>query len=221
MNAPLDAFVHEYLPAPSGGDAVTLLLLHGTGGDQRALLHLGPELDEGAAMLAPRGKVDEEGRARFYRRFAPGVPDLDDLHARAYELADWVRGAAERHRFNRARVVAVGYAHGANMAASLLLLEPGLLAGAVLLRPGFPLEPERRPRLPGVRVLIAAGRADASVPAGQPERLCTLLQQCGADVTIHWDNAGRALDRREVSAAREWLRRHRLARGLKVHEPPL
>jgi phospholipase/carboxylesterase len=221
VSALADAFVHEYLPAPSGGDAVTLLLLHGTGSDERGLLHLGPELDEGAGMLSPRGKVDESGRLRFYRRFAPGVPDVDDLHARTYELADWLRAAAERHRFNRSRVVAVGYSNGANVASSLMLLEPGLLAGAVLLRPGFLFEPDRRPRLQGTRVLIAAGRADESVPEGQPARLCTLLLQCGADVTLHWDNAGHALDRREIATAREWLRRHRLARGMKVHEPPL
>jgi phospholipase/carboxylesterase len=221
VKAPLESFVHEYVPAPSGGDAVTLLMLHGTGGDERAMLHLGPELDEGAAMLAPRGQVDEDGRHRFFRRFAPGVPDLDDLHVRTYALAEWVRGAAERLSFNRSRVVAVGYSNGANVAASLLLLEPGLLAGAVLFRPGFPFEPERRPRLQGTRVLIAAGRGDHLVAAALPERLCSLLQQCGADVTVHWDNAAHAVDRREVSAAREWLRRHRLARGLKVHEPPL
>lgn len=221
MSTALDSFAHEYLSAPSGGDAVTFLMLHGAGGDERSLLHLGPELDEGAGLLAPRGKVVEDGRNRFFRRFAAGVPDLDDLHARAYELADWVRVASAAHGFDRARVVAVGYSNGANMAAALLLLEPALLAGAVLLRPRFPFEPERRPRLHGRAVLVASGRADPSVSADEPERLVTLLRQCGADVLHHWDHAGHDLDRRELAAAREWLRRHRLARGLRVHDPPL
>lgn len=221
MTAGLEAFVHEYVPAPSGGDALTFLLLHGTGGDERSMLHLGPELDEGAGMLAPRGKVTEAGMNRFFRRFAEGVFDLDDLHARAGELAGWVRAAAAAHGFDPHRVVAVGYSNGANMAASLLLLEPGLLAGAILLRPMVPFEPQRRPRLHGVGVLIAAGRGDEIVPADQPERLATLLRLCGADVTLHWDNAGHAVDRREIAAARAWLARHRLARGLRVHDPPL
>lgn len=221
MTAGLDSFVHEYVPAPSGGDAVTFLMLHGTGGDERALLHLGPELDEGAGMLAPRGKVVEAGQNRYFRRFAEGVFDVDDLRARAGELAGWVRAAAAAHGFDRTRVVAVGYSNGANMAASLLLLEPGLLAGAVLFRPMVPFEPERRPRLRGTAVLIAAGRGDEVVPADQPEKLATLLRFSGADVTLHWDNAGHAVDRREIAAARAWLARHRLAQGLRVHDPPL
>ncbi len=221
MTAGLGAFVHEYVPAPRGGDAVTLLLLHGTGGDESSMLHLGPELDEGAGMLAPRGKVVESGMNRFFRRFAEGVFDLDDLRVRSRELGEWVRAAAAAHGFDLERIVAVGYSNGANMAASLLLLEPGLLAGAVLLRPMVPFDPEHRPRLRGAGVFIASGRTDEIVPPDQPERLATLLRLCGADVTLHWDNAGHAVDRREIAAARAWLARHRLARGLKVHDPPL
>jgi len=221
MAARLDSFAHQYLPAPRGGDAVTFLLLHGTGGNEHDLLHVGPMLDEGAGMLAPRGKVLENGQPRFFRRFAEGVFDLDDLHARAYELADWVRTAADLYRFARNRVVAVGYSNGANMAASLLLLEPGLLAGAVLFRARLPFAPERPPRLRGVAVFIGAGRSDETMTPEPPEQLAELLRHAGADVTLHWDNAGHALDRREFAAARSWLQRRHLARGLKVHDPPL
>jgi predicted esterase len=217
-----ETFPHEYLPAPSGGDAVTLLLLHGEGHDEHELLHVGPMLDEGAGLLAPRGRVTDAGGARFLRPFAEGVFDLDDLHARTYELADWVRAVVASHRLDRGRVVAVGYADGATMAASLLLLEPGLLAGAVLFRPLVPLVPERMPRLHGVPVFIAAGRADTTVAPEQPHQLADLLGHAGADVVVHWDNAGYELDRREFGAARNWLRRRRdLARGLRVHDPPL
>ncbi len=221
MTAEVDAFVHEHLPAPSGGDAVMLLLLHGTGGNEHDLLHLGPLLDEGAGLLAPRGKVLENGQPRFFRRLAEGGFDLHDLRARAHELAQWTRAAASRYRFSLRRLVAVGYSNGANMGASLLLLEPGLLAGAVLFRPLVPLVPERLPRLHGVSVFIGSGRADATMTPEQPERLADMLRSAGAEVTLHWDNAGHALDRREISAAREWLIRHRLAGGLKVHDPPL
>jgi predicted esterase len=217
-----ESFAHEYVPAPSGGDAVTFLLLHGEQGDEHQLLHVGPLLDEGAALLAPRGRVSEEGRARFLRPFAGSVYDLDDLHARTYELADWVRGMAESRRLDRSRIVAVGYGDGARMAACLLLLEPGLLAGAVLLRPLPPPPPEHLPRLHGVPVFIAVGRDDPGLPPGEPDRLAELLGQAGADVVVHWDNAGAMPDRREFGAARNWLRRRRdLARGLRVHEPPL
>jgi predicted esterase len=222
MAVSLDKFVHEYLPAPHGGDAVTFLMLHGTGGDERGLLHLGPALDEGAGLLAPRGELLAAGTGLgFLQRHAAGALDLDELHARTYELADWVRAAALAHHFDLQRVLAVGQESGADMALSLLLLEPGLLAGAVLFRPSLPLEPERKPRLNGVAVFVAAGRSDSSATPERLEGLTYQLRRAGADVTLHWDNAGRELDSREIAAAREWLRRRHLARGLQVHDPPL
>jgi len=222
MAVSLDRFVHQYLPAPRGGDAVTFLMLHGTGGDEHGLLHLGPALDEGAGLLAPRGEDLAAGAGPgFLQGFVAGALDLDELHARTYELADWVRAAAVAHRFDLKRVLAVGHASGADMALSLLLLEPGLLAGAVLFRPALALEPERKPRLHGVAVFVAAGRADGSMAPERLEGLTYQLRRAGAEVTLHWDNAGRELDSREIAAAREWLRRRHLARGLKVHDPPL
>lgn len=221
MTVPLEKFVHEYLPAPSGGDAVTFLMLHGTGGGEHDLLHLGPALDEGAGLLAPRGEALAGTGPAFLRDVADHALDLDELHARTWELADWVRTAARAHRFEPRRVVAVGHASGADMAASLLLLDPGLLAGAVLFRPALSLEPERGPRLRGVAVLVAAGRSDAGVPAERTEGLVHQLRRAGADVTLHWDNAGHGIDPRETAAARDWLRRRRLTQGLRVHDPPL
>jgi phospholipase/carboxylesterase len=221
MPVSLDKFVHQYLPAPRGGDAVTFLMLHGTGGDEHDLLHLGPTLDEGAGMLAPRGADLAGAGPSFMQASVAGVLDLDELHARTYELADWVRVAAVAHRFDPRRVVAAGYASGADMAMSLLLLESGLLAGAVLFRPALPLEPERKPHLHGVAVFVAAGRSDESMSPERIEGLTYQLRHAGADVTLHWDNAGRELDSREIAAAREWLRRRHLARGLKVHDPPM
>ncbi len=64
-------FVHQYLPPIAPGSR-TLLLLHGTGGDESDLIPLGCELDPNAALVSPRGKVSENGMPRFFRRFAEG-----------------------------------------------------------------------------------------------------------------------------------------------------
>jgi predicted esterase len=172
-------------------------------------------------MLAPRGGDPAGAGPSFLQSPVAGALDLDELHARTYELADWVRTAAVVHRFDLKRVVAVGHASGADMAMSLLLLEPGLLAGAVLFRPALPLEPERKPHLDGVVVFVAAGRGDERESPARLEGLTYQLRRAGADVTLHWDNAGPELDSREIAAAREWLRRRHLACGLKMHDPPL
>src|SRR5215831_17749882 len=117
-------FIHEFIP---GNSPRTLLLLHGTGGNERGLIALGRELDPNAALLSPRGQVLENGMPRFFRRLAEGVFDLEDLKYRANELADFVTTAAQHYRFTTDQLIAVGYSNGANIAAAMLLLRPNVL----------------------------------------------------------------------------------------------
>ena len=201
-------FVHRYLPAAAGVEqaaGTTLLLLHGTGGDEDDLIPLGRTLLPGAALLSPRGKVLERGAARFFRRLAEGVFDQDDLTRRTEELAGFVERAVATYGLERDGIVAVGFSNGANIAASLLLRRPGLLRGAVLLSPMVPFEPAVPPRLAGTAVFIGAGKHDPIAPAAQAERLAELFRRSGADVTLHWEAGGHAVTRAEVEAARAWL----------------
>lgn len=197
-------FVHRFVKG-TGADAPTLLLLHGTGGDESDLLPLGRALLPGAALLSPRGKVLEHGMPRFFRRLAEGVFDVPDLIARTRELAGFIRDAVTTYGLDAERLFAVGFSNGANIAGSLLLLEPGLLRGAVLFRAMVPLEPERLPSLAGTSVLVAGGRDDPIVPRTNTERLIELLRSCGADVTVEWQSGGHGLTQGDVDAARRWL----------------
>src|SRR5262249_44649665 len=158
-------FVHRFEPAPSGEADATLLLLHGTGGNENDLLPVGRAVAPRAALLSPRGRVLEHGMPRFFRRLAEGVFDQEDLVARTHELADFGGESAKRYGFDAARVIAAGFSNGANIAASMLLLRPEVLAGAILLRPMVPFEPKTRPELRGRRVLVAAGEGG---PVGAP-----------------------------------------------------
>jgi len=197
-------FVHRFDPAKEPG-APTLLLLHGTGGDENDLLPLGRMLDERAALLSPRGKVLENGMPRFFRRLSMGVFDEEDLVNRTHELASFVEEAASEYGLDPKRLFAVGFSNGANIAASLLLLHPDLLAGAVLLRAMTPFELETLPDLSGTPVYLAAGRSDQMIPAESTERLAELLREAGAEVTLDWQPGGHGIGRAEVEAARDWL----------------
>ena len=199
------AFVHRFVPATQEGSRPTLLLLHGTGGDENDLLPLGRALDPAAALLSPRGKVLESGMPRFFRRLAMGVFDQEDLAARTDELARFIGDAAAHYGLAPDQIVAAGFSNGANVAASLLLRHPGVLRGAILLSPMVPFEPASPVDLTGTPVFIGAGRADAMVPAANTERLAALLGEAGADVTVHWEQGGHAITPTEVAAAREWL----------------
>ncbi len=188
-------FIHDFVP---GSSSRTLLLLHGTGGNERDLIPLGRELDPNAALLSPRGKVLENGMPRFFRRLAEGVFDLEDLKYRTNELADFVRAAAQHYGFASDKLVAVGYSNGANIAASMLLLRPEIMRWAILFRAMVPLVPDKMPDLSSVRVWIGAGDQDPIVPASETKRLVELLRRAGADVTIRFFNAGHGLTSDDV-----------------------
>jgi predicted esterase len=82
----------------------------------------------------------------------------------------------------------------------------------MLFRAMVPLVPESRPPLAGVPVFIAAGRQDPIVPYGQTRQLAVLLEDAGAEVTVHVEPAGHELTEGDVAAARAWLN-DRVSRG--------
>ena len=195
-------FIHLFKP---GKGDLTLLLLHGTGGNEEDLTALGAALAPDASLLSPRGKVTENGMPRFFRRLAEGVFDVEDLKFRSKELADFVKAASVRYGFKPKSAVLVGYSNGANIAAGMLLAGSLVPAGALLFRPMVPLTPDELPDLKGMPVFISAGRFDQVVPAGEAERLARLLGDAGAEVTLNWENATHALAGQEVKKAATWL----------------
>ena len=169
------------------------------------MLDLGGQLATGAALLSPRGKVLENGYPRFFRRLAEGVFDIEDLKARTHELADFIDQAVENYHIDRSKLVAVGYSNGANIAASTLLLRPGVIPNAILFRSMLPLEPETPPQLTGTQVLMTGGRFDNMIPAALTERLATLLKEAGADVVLDWQQIDHRLTMHDVETAQKWI----------------
>ncbi|MDQ3138813.1 MAG: alpha/beta hydrolase [Gemmatimonadota bacterium] len=199
-------FIHRFVPATRPA-LPALLLLHGTGGTEDDLLPLGERLLAGAALLSPRGQVLENGMPRFFRRLAEGVFDLDDLRRRTHELADFVDAARRAYDLGPVAPIAIGFSNGANIAASTLLLRPGALGGALLLRGMVPLEPDPIPALSGVPVQISAGTADPIVAPAQSEALADLLRRAGAAVSLEWVRGGHGVVSADLEGGSKFLAR--------------
>ena len=198
-------FIHRFVPADDQASVETLLVLHGTGGNENDLVGIGQVIAPGAAILSPRGKVLENGAPRFFKRLAEGVFDPKEVRSRAEELARFIRAAIMKYGLDATRIYALGYSNGANIASTVMFIQPDLLQGAVLFRPMLVYEPEEQGDLSGASVFISAGRMDPIVPVKSVERLVELFESAHAEVTLKWQSAGHNLVPSEVREASDWL----------------
>ena len=207
-------FIHKFIPASEKETerrtqnrvVPTLLLLHGTGGNEQDLIPLARQISSEAAILSPRGKVLENGMyPRFFRRLAEGVFDIEDLKFRTNELENFVKEASKVYGFDMGNVIAVGYSNGANIAASMLLLHPEILSAAILFRAMVPLVPRVLPDLNNKHIFMSSGLYDPIVPKQDAERLADLFRKVGAEVSLYWQSSGHELVMEDIKKAKEWL----------------
>ncbi len=182
----------------------TLLLLHGTGGNEYDLLPLAKQVDAEANVLSVRGNVSENGMPRFFKRLAEGVFDEEDLIFRTKELNEFLDEAALMYEFDRENIMAIGYSNGANIAASLLFHYENTLKGAILHHPMVPRRDIDLPDLSEQSIFIAAGTNDPICLPEESKELLELLEGANATVDIHWEDNGHQLMQTEVSAASNW-----------------
>jgi phospholipase/carboxylesterase len=196
-------FVYQFV---QGTSPTTILALHGTGGDENDLLPIARSVAPGASVISPRGKAVERGVFRFFSRLAPGVFDEKEIRSRAAELAEWIGGVVKERGLDPARVYALGYSNGANISTALMLLHPGVITGAVLLRPMVVVRPEPLPALADAPVLLVAGDQDQTMPAGEAEKLGRLLAEAGAAVDFAMqEDVGHELTPQDFSLVKRWL----------------
>lgn len=190
-------FIHLYEP----GDP-TLVMLHGTGGNEQEMLEFGKRLSKRTGFLSIRGKEPEHGANRWFRRLAEGVFDEENLRFRAEELADFVDS-----KVTDSKKIAVGFSNGANIAAAVLLLRPEAFDGAALLAPMVPLQPETLPDLTDKPILMVCGERDPMVPRMNAQTLATMFETSGAQVDLHWHPGGHGLSAAEMNVTAAWIAR--------------
>jgi phospholipase/carboxylesterase len=198
-------FIHRFMPAEDPATGETLLVLHGTGGNENDLIGIGRTIAPGAAILSPRGNATENGAHRFFKRLSEGVFDPKEVRSRGEELARFIRAAIAKYGLDASRIYALGYSNGANAASTVMFIDSRLLQGAILFRPMLVFEPEERADLNGAGVFISAGRMDPIVPVSSVERLVELFDTANAEVTLKWQLTGHNLVPSEVREAAEWV----------------
>jgi len=203
-------FIHRFIPANSKEKQsdLTLLLLHGTGGNEEDLIPLGKELSSNASILSVRGKVLENGMPRFFRRLKEGIFDMEDLKLRTNELAEFILNSSSVYELELERIIAVGFSNGANIGASLLLRRPEVLSGAILFRAMVPFIPKVLPDLSNKHVLLSEGLHDPIVSREEAQNLLKLFTRTHSDAALEWQDSGHNLVQEDIVASRRWLERN-------------
>ncbi|RFA18562.1 hypothetical protein B7R25_16315 [Subtercola boreus] len=183
-------------------------MLHGTGSSESQIAGLAEQLDPSAAVLAPRGRVSENGATRWFRRRAEGVFDVDDVIVRAAELARFVGWAATEYGLLERPLTAVGFSNGANIALALAIQHPTTLSRAIAFSGMYPLgDRDITTDLTATSVLLLNGRDDQMAPAASVDRLETQLKAHGSRVERVTRAGGHGITEGELAAAQGWLGR--------------
>src|SRR5438477_3638031 len=190
------------LPANASGEC--LFVLHGSGVDETTLVPLAKQIAPRAALVAARGRIRQEDGFRWFDRITPTSFEQSSIRAETAAFALFATEAARRHGLDFARATFLGYSNGANLVSTLMLLHPGLVRQAALLRAMPVLDGVPATDLTGKRVLIIAGAADQAYGPFAPA-LVTLLSKRGAQVDARIVAWGHEFGDADAAIARQWL----------------
>ena len=195
-------FVHR-IHQPSDPDGSTLILLHGTGGNENDLMPLARLAAPRATLLGVRGRSTEEGIQRWFRRFDLKRFDQQDIRFEAEAFAAFIEGAIAAYGIDPERTAFVGNSNGANLLAAFMRLHPHIVRKAVLLRATDVLEEQPVADLSDAAVLLLNGIGD---PFGDASgKLEQAIRADGADIDVRFAEGGHGLTDEDVRLTGEWL----------------
>ncbi len=181
----------------------TIVLLHGSGGDEASLMALAAKIDPDALLLGVRGRVTQEGVSRWYKRLTPTSFDQQDVKAEAEAFVSFLSQTAAEQKLDLSNAIFLGYSNGANLIGALTLLHPSLINRAVLLRAMPVLEEAPEAKL-GANILTIAGKTDGTYGPFAP-KLEKLLTSRGARVKSYMIDSGHGIGDEDARLVREWL----------------
>ncbi|WP_296744517.1 alpha/beta hydrolase [Mesorhizobium sp.] len=190
--------------SPANRSGACLFLLHGSGVDETILLPLARQIAPDTAIVAARGRILQDDGFRWFERITPTRFEQASIRAETAAYAQFAAEAARRHGIDLGRATFLGYSNGANLVSTLMLLHPGLVRQATLLRAMPVLDDPPATDLGQTRVLIVAGAEDQTYGPFAPA-LVTLLSQRGAEIDARIVASGHEFGDADAAIARQWL----------------
>lgn len=201
--------LHYIFKGTGNASAKTLLLLHGTGGNEHDLVPLAKNFGNDINILSLRGNVNEQGMPRFFKRLGMGIFDEKDLEFRTHEMVHFLKEIAEKEGFDITKIIALGYSNGANIAGATLLLHPDFLAGAILYRPMQPFKNIQSGKSKNYTPLFfSSGKNDPTVKVGDTNEYLKILNDNNLNVTFYEMNTGHNLTQEDIDLSVAWFKKN-------------
>jgi phospholipase/carboxylesterase len=198
----IDGFVYRTV----GRGSLTIIALHGAGADELTMLPLAAMIDPHARVFSIRGRVDQNGERRWFRKITPTSFDQDSIREEVSAFAGLLAQLERREGIDRRRALYLGYSNGGNLAHSTMLLHPGLITRTALLRTMPVLRPAPQVDLAGAKTLVVRGAEDATYGPFAP-KLVGLLRRRGASASLRTVAADHMFGADDAAAIADWLRR--------------
>lgn len=187
-----------------GSSDFTLILLHGTGGDEFDLLPIANKVAKDCNILSIRGNVLEHGMPRFFKRLAPGVFDEESLQTETKNLYDFIVTSVQTYQLNPSKLIVLGYSNGANIAINVMFQYPKLFHGAILLHAMLPTNHIAVTKI-DTNLFLSSGSNDPIVSNLQTQQLQNALQTIAHDITLKSYQHGHSISNEELTDVKQWL----------------
>ncbi|WP_162426070.1 alpha/beta hydrolase [Pontibacter pudoricolor] len=194
------------------GKQKALMLLHGVGSNEQDLFSLAKYLPTNYTVISPRGPfILGEGRFAWYQvDFSSGKPEINVAQeAQSREIIrEFIGQVKEKHKLDE--VYLGGFSQGAIMSYTIGLTQPELVAGVLafsgrILQEIRPLVAEKA-LLKDLRVFIAHGTQDGTLPVHYAREAKTYLEDLGIKPSYHEFNAGHQITGEVLTAVSDWLK---------------
>lgn len=180
----------------------TLILLHGTGGDEHDLLHIASHLDKEANILSFRGNIVENGMNRFFKRLGMGIYDLESYELETNNLLKSIEELSNKYEFKLENTTVVGFSNGANIALGLIQSN-NIANNYILYSPDFINPNNEFPNLEGVNIFISTADNDPFVNPRNMILLTNKLNEKNANVEV-FKQSGHQLTMNTLNESKRW-----------------
>lgn len=193
--------IHKFI---DNGSDKTLVLFHGTGGDETVLLPVAKMVAPTMNHLSIRGDVVTFGKRRFSAvQNETQILDEGDLLGRTETILNVVKDL--QAQYNLGELWALGFSNGANTIAALILEHQTPFKKCILLRPMNFTSDTKECDLNHMDILIHSGRFDDIIPYESAVALEKRLMNNNAQVTHRIYELDHRMRAYEIEEIKQWF----------------